>query len=72
MDSIITVDEEQRIVLFNSAVNDAFLCLAAEELGQDITRLIPKRFQGAHAGHIRRFGKIGITNRAMGQLAPAS
>jgi PAS domain S-box-containing protein len=66
MDSIITVDEEQRIVLFNSAAERVFLCPAAEALGQSITRFIPQRFHGAHADHVRRFGKTGVTNRAMG------
>jgi hypothetical protein len=66
MDSIITVDEEQRIVLFNSAAEKVFLCPVAEALGQDITRFIPQRFHRAHADHVRRFGKTGVTNRAMG------
>jgi PAS domain S-box-containing protein len=66
MDSIITVDEEQRIVLFNGAAERLFRCPAAEALGQAITRFIPQRFHGAHAGHIRKFGDTGVTNRAMG------
>jgi PAS domain S-box-containing protein len=41
MDSIITVDEEQRIVLFNCAAERIFRCPAAEALGQPITRFIP-------------------------------
>jgi PAS domain S-box-containing protein len=65
-DSIITVDEEQRIVLFNSTAERIFLCPAAEALGQPITRFIPQRFHGAHAGHIRTFGDTGVTNRGVG------
>ena len=66
MDSIITVDEEQRIVLFNNAAERVFLCPAAEAIGKLITRFIPQRFHAAHAGHIRKFGETGVTNRAMG------
>jgi len=65
-DSIISVDEEQRIVLFNSTAENTFRCPATEALGQPITRFIPHRFHGAHAGHIRAFGDSGVTHRAMG------
>ena len=64
-DSIITVDEEQRIVLFNSAAERIFRCPAAEALGQSLTRFIPQRLHAAHAEDIRRFGHTDVTNRAM-------
>jgi PAS domain S-box-containing protein len=66
MDSIITVDEEQRVVLFNGAAERTFRCTAAEALGQPITRFIPQRFHAGHAGHIHKFADTGVTNRAMG------
>jgi PAS domain S-box-containing protein len=66
MDSIITVDEQQCILLFNRAAEKMFRCVASEALGQPITRFIPRRFHDAHAGHIRKFGELGVTNRAMG------
>ena len=66
MDSIITVDEEQCILLFNRAAEKMFRCVASEALGQPIARFIPQRFHAAHAGHIRKFGELGVTNRAMG------
>ena len=64
MDAIITIDEEQRIVLFNAAAEKMFLCTAAEVLGQSIDRLLPDRFRAAHHGHVRQFGESGMTNRA--------
>jgi two-component system, sensor histidine kinase and response regulator len=66
MDSIITVDDKQCILLFNRAAEKMFRCVASEALGQPITRFIPQRFHAAHAGHIRKFGELGVTNRAMG------
>jgi PAS domain S-box-containing protein len=68
MDSIITVDEQQRIVLFNAAASKMFRCSEADALGQPIDRFIPERFRSAHAEHIRQFGKTGVTDRAMGAL----
>ena len=44
MDGIITVDESQRIVLFNEAAEKLFLCSASAVLGQPLDRLLPERF----------------------------
>jgi two-component system cell cycle sensor histidine kinase/response regulator CckA len=68
MDAIITVDEQQRIVLFNAAAETIFLCPQAEAMGQSIERFIPQRFHAAHSVHIRKFDESGISNRAKGTL----
>jgi PAS domain S-box-containing protein len=68
MDAIITVDSEQRIVVFNAAAATIFRCSAAEVVGQTIERFIPQRFRSAHIAHVAQFGETGTTNRAMGQL----
>jgi PAS domain S-box-containing protein len=72
MDSIISVDEQQRVVLFNAAAEKMFRCSEAEALGQSIERFIPQRFHAAHSGHVRAFGEMGVTNRSMGALEPIS
>jgi PAS domain S-box-containing protein len=69
LDAIITVDSQQRIMLFNAAAVRIFRCSQPEALGQPIERFIPQRFRSAHSAHIRQFGETGTTNRAMGQLA---
>jgi PAS domain S-box-containing protein len=66
MDAIITVDDEQHIVLFNRAAEKMLRCPEGEAIGQPITHFIPQRFHGAHAGHIHSFAETGVTNRAMG------
>jgi PAS domain S-box-containing protein len=68
MDAIITVDEQQRIVLFNAAAERMFRCAEAEALGEPIERFVPQRFRAAHAGHIRDFGETNVTNRTVGAL----
>jgi len=68
MDAIITVDEEQRIVLFNQAAERMFEWKASEMVGRPLDGLIPGRFRGAHGEHIKRFGQSGITTRQMGAL----
>jgi PAS domain S-box-containing protein len=67
-DSIITVDSQQHIVMFNATAEKIFRCPAKEALGQSIERFIPQRFRPMHANHIRRFGETGVTNRVMGTL----
>ena len=68
MDAIITTDEQERILVFNSAAEKMFRCSATEALGQPIAHFIPQRFHAAHSGHIKKFGENGATARAMGAL----
>ena len=65
MDAIVTVDEAQRIVLVNAAAEQLFGWTADELRGQPLERLIPRRFHGAHPGHVRAFGATGVTTRSM-------
>src|SRR5215203_6527714 len=66
IDAIITVDESQNIVLFNTAAEKLFSCSSEEALGHSIDRFIPERFRRDHEEHIRKFGEEGGTPRLMG------
>ncbi len=68
MDAIITVDEAQRVTLFNTAAERMFGCRAEDVLGQCIDRFIPERFRERHREHIRAFGETKVTSRSMGRL----
>ncbi len=68
MDAILTVDEKQGIVMFNSAAEKMFRCSEAEALGQPIERFIPERFRDAHSAHVHKFGETGATKRIMAKL----
>ncbi len=68
MDAILTVDEEENIVMLNAAAEKMFRCSQAEGLGQPIERLIPQRFRAAHSVHVRKFAETGVTARAMNKL----
>jgi len=66
MDAIITIDDEQRIVLFNAAAEKMLRCQARDGIGSPIDRFIPERFRAAHCAHVRHFGEAGYTTRTMG------
>jgi PAS domain S-box-containing protein len=68
MDAIITVDEDQKVVLFNRAAEHLFGCSTREAIGQPLDRFLPTRFRDAHRHHVHDFGQAGVTSRKMGKL----
>jgi PAS domain S-box-containing protein len=67
MEAIITVDEQQRIVIFNPKAEQVFGCSAMEAVGAQLERFIPERFRTAHAQHVEQFGGTGVSDRRMGK-----
>jgi PAS domain S-box-containing protein len=68
MDAIISIDEQQHIILFNSAAETMFGYKSAKMIGQPLVRLLPERFREVHPHHVRHFGDTNQTNRSMGKL----
>lgn len=68
MDAIITVDDSQRVVLFNHAAEQMFGCAAQAAIGRPMDRFIPARFREAHRRHVAEFDRSGATTRTMGAM----
>jgi len=68
MDAVITVNEQQRVILYNRAAEKIFGWPRDEMLGQPLEKLIPARFHEDHAKSVERFGTTGVTSRRMGAL----
>ncbi|MDF0650487.1 MAG: PAS domain S-box protein [Nitrospira sp.] len=72
MDAIITVNEDQRVVLFNRAAERMFGCSIEDAIGRPLDRFLPASFREAHHHHVQDFGHSGVTSRKMGRLGSVS
>jgi PAS domain S-box-containing protein len=66
MDAIITVDDAQRVVMFNNAAEKMFGWPRDEAIGQPLGAFIPDRYRDAHTHHVARFGEASPSSRRMG------
>ncbi len=66
MDGIISINEQQMIVLFNDAAEAIFGWSAEQVLGETIDMLIPGRFRPQHQHDVEQFGRGTIEHRRMG------
>ena len=63
MDAIITVNQQQKIVLFNRAAEKMFGWRRQDVMQQPLECLIPGRFRHAHMRQLEQFGATGATAR---------
>jgi PAS domain S-box-containing protein len=68
MDAIISIDENQRIVVFNRAAEEMFRCKAGEAIGEPLAKFLPERFREKHGDYVARYGRAGGTARTMNAL----
>jgi PAS domain S-box-containing protein len=68
MDAVITVDEQQNIVLFNRAAEQVFGTPRAQALGTPLDRFLPARYREMHRRHVEQFSATGVTSRRMGDI----
>jgi PAS domain S-box-containing protein len=66
MDGIISVNDSQRIVMYNRAAEKMFGWTGEEAVGKPLDLLLPERYRDGHNQQVRRFGATGTTSRRMG------
>jgi PAS domain S-box-containing protein len=66
-DAIISVDETQRIVVFNAGAEKIFGWSAAEILGQPLDLLLPERYRARHRVEMETFAHGPVVARKMGE-----
>lgn len=67
LDAIVSVDEDQRIRLFNQGAERIFGHEGEEVLGEPLDILIPEHFRRAHRDDLARFGDGPDVARRMGE-----
>jgi PAS domain S-box-containing protein len=67
MDAIVSVDSDQRIVLFNDAAERMFGIPATKALGRPLETFIPDRHREGHRVGFSAFAAEGATTRVMGR-----
>jgi PAS domain S-box-containing protein len=65
-DAIISVDEAQRIVMYNEGARTIFGWSDEEVLGKPLDILLPERIRESHWQHVQNFGANPETARKMG------
>lgn len=70
MEAIITIDEQQTILIFNPMAEKLFGCSASDAIGTSLERFLPARYRRAHAAQVRQFGVTGTSERQMGKQLP--
>jgi PAS domain S-box-containing protein len=66
-EAIITVDEQQRIVMINPAAERMFGCRAVDALGSPLSRFIPADRREVHARLVAGFARAGTLEARMGE-----
>jgi PAS domain S-box-containing protein len=65
-DAIISIDDHQRMTIFNDGAEKIFGYSRSEAIGAPLDMLIPERFRTAHHAHVGRFAGGNVTARNMG------
>jgi two-component system, cell cycle sensor histidine kinase and response regulator CckA len=69
MDAIVSLDEQQRIVLFNPAAEKMFQIAAAQALGSAFAELIAPQHRGQYEQQVIEFTQSGLPSRRIGMMS---
>ena len=65
-DAIVSIDEKQRITIFNDGAERVFGYSKAEAIGTPLGNLMPERFRDTHRQHVERFASGPVSARPVG------
>ena len=66
-EAIISINEQQRIVMFNQGAEKIFGYAMGEIIGQPLDKLLPEAFRQIHQQHVRNFAKAPDASRQMAE-----
>lgn len=70
-DAIVSIDEDQRIVLYNQRAEEVFGWSHEEAIGKPLDLLLPARFREVCQQHVRNFAAGELSACRMGEAGPA-
>lgn len=70
-DAIVSMDESQRIIIFNKEAESVFGYKADEVMGKPLDILLPERFRSHHGEHVRIFALENVTRRRLNERMEA-
>ncbi|MBV6656563.1 MAG: PAS domain S-box protein, partial [Devosiaceae bacterium] len=59
VDGIILIDDEMKILVFNSACEELFGYSADEVIGSNVSMLMPREYAAEHDGYVERYMSTG-------------
>lgn len=69
-DAIVSIDEDQRIVLVNESAERLFGYSREELIGHHLNLLIPERYRADHPQHVRNFAASPVVLHTLGHRHP--
>lgn len=66
-DAVVSINEEQKIILFNEQAEEIFEYKSKEIIGKPIETLIPHRFRENHREHVTQFAAKKISQKRLGE-----
>jgi PAS domain S-box-containing protein len=72
MDAIVSLDDAERIVLFNPAAEKMFRARAADVMGTDFSQFIAQQHRAQHKEQIAEFVQSGLASRRIGMMGELS
>lgn len=68
LEGVVTIDEDQRIIMINAAAQRMFLRTAQELTGASLAELMPVRLRKAHEEHVRHFMASAALERPINRV----
>lgn len=65
MDAIVSIDQDQAILIFNKGAEEVFGYRREEVVGRQVDILLPLDIVGAHPAHLEKFAESSISSRYM-------
>jgi len=68
MDAIISIDHDQKIILFNKEAENLFGYSSRDMIGRNMEMLLPEEYREEHKNNVKKFGSTDVAIKKMGDF----